>query len=112
MAIHELRIYHCEPARKPEVMKRFDDVLLGLWKEYEVELVGMWTVLVGPDSATDVYYMLSWSSLEERETKFNRIRADKRWADCRRETEANGPLIRSFSNLLLEPVDTSNAKSV
>jgi hypothetical protein len=68
--IHELRIYHCAPGRMPALLKRFNDHTLGFWERHGIRQVGFWTVEFG-DSNADLYYILEWESLAERETKWN-----------------------------------------
>ena len=64
--IHELRIYHCMPGRLPDLNKRFDTITLKLWERHGIRQAGFWTVLVG-DSNLDLYYLLEWQDMAERE---------------------------------------------
>ena len=100
--IYELRIYHCSPGRMPDVLKRFNDIVLGFWKKHGIEPVGFWTTYIG-ESNQDLYYMLKWDSLGEREKRWNAFQADKDWLAQRAETEKNGPLVASFANYMLTP---------
>jgi hypothetical protein len=100
--IHELRIYHCVPGRLPALLMRFETVTLELWKRHGIRHVGFWTVLVGP-SSTDLYYLLEWESLAERETRWNGFMADPEWLAKRAESEKDGPILTHVSNLMLQP---------
>ena len=73
--IYELRIYHCVSGRLPDLLKRFDTITLKLWDKHGIKQAGFWTVLVG-DSNQDLYYLLKWESLAEREQKFGAFGAD------------------------------------
>jgi hypothetical protein len=107
--IHELRIYHCVSGRLPDLLRRFDTITLGLWKKHNIRQAGFWTVAIG-DSNQDLYYLLEWESLAERETKWNAFQADPEWISKRAETEANGPIIAKVSNLILQPTAFSSVR--
>ena len=64
--IHELRIYHCVSGRLPKLLDRFANYTLPLWQKHGIRQAGFWTVLIG-DSNQDLYYLLAWESLAERE---------------------------------------------
>ena len=73
--IYELRVYHCVPGRLPDLLKRFDTITLKLWDKHGIKQAGFWTVLVG-ESNQDLYYLLKWETLAEREQKFGAFGAD------------------------------------
>jgi hypothetical protein len=100
--IHELRIYHCCPGRLPALLKRFETVTLEVWKRHGIRQAGFWTVVVG-DSNNDLYYLLEWSSLAEREAKWTAFMNDPEWIAKRAESEKDGPILTSISNLILQP---------
>jgi hypothetical protein len=107
--IHELRIYHCLPGRLPALLDRFETITLGIWKRHGIRQAGFWTVAIG-DSNQDLYYLLEWDSLAERETKWAAFQADPEWLAKRAETERDGPIIASFTNLILQPTSFSAVK--
>jgi NIPSNAP len=107
--IYELRVYHCVPGRLPDLLKRFDTITLPLWDKHGIKQAGFWTVLVG-DSNQDLYYMLKWESLAEREAKFGAFGADPEWLKARAETEKNGPIVASITNNLMTPTSFSAVK--
>src|SRR5499427_3848473 len=73
--IYELRVYHCVPGRLPDLIKRFDTITLKLWEKHGIRQAGFWTVVVG-DSNQDLYYLLQWESLAEREKKWGGFMTD------------------------------------
>jgi len=107
--LHELRIYHCVPGRLPDLLKRFETITLALWEKHGIRQAGFWTVLVG-DSNQDLYYLLEWDSLAEREQRWNAFASDPEWIAKRTETEKNGPIVASISNLMLTPTAFSKVK--
>jgi hypothetical protein len=107
--IYELRIYHCVPGRLPDLLKRFDTITLKLWEKHRIPQAGFWTVGIG-SSNQDLYYMLKWETLEERTQKFGAFGADPEWISARAETEKNGPIVASITNMILQPTTFSSVK--
>lgn len=100
--IHELRIYRCVPGRLPALLKRFETITLKLWERHGIRQAGFWTVGIG-ESNQDLYYLLAWESLAEREKKWNAFLADPDWIAARAETEKDGQIVASVNNQILLP---------
>jgi hypothetical protein len=107
--LYELRIYHTMPGRMPDLNKRFDTITLKIWDRHGIKQVGFWTVLIGESNA-DLYYILEWKDLAERERIWNAFQSDPEWISKRAETEKNGPLLQSISNYFLTPTSYSKMK--
>jgi hypothetical protein len=107
--IHELRIYHCVPGRLPALHKRFETVTLKLWEKHGIRQAGFWTVAIGATNQ-DLYYLLEWESLAEREKKWATFQADPEWIAARAETERDGQLIAEITNYILQPTSYSKVK--
>ena len=100
--IHELRIYHCISGQMPALLKRFERVTLSLWEKHEIRQVGFWTVEVGP-SNHDLYYILEWKDMGERDLKWAKFIADPEWLEKKAETEKDGAIVASVENAFLRP---------
>lgn len=107
--IHELRIYRCMPGRLPALNRRFEQVTLGLWEKHGIRQVGFWTVLVG-DSNNELYYLLEWQDMAERERRWHAFANDPAWLAARTESEQDGPIVANISNAFLEPTAYSNIR--
>ena len=104
--IHELRIYHCTPGRLPDLNRRFETITLKIWERFNIRPIGFWTVVIGENNH-DLYYLLEWESLAERDEKLTAFQNDPEWLEKRAETEKNGPLITHISNSILKPTPYS-----
>lgn len=102
LLIHELRIYHCLPGRLPALLKRFETATLALWERHGIRQAGFWTVEIG-SSNQDLYYLLEWESLAERERVWSGFMTDPEWLAKRAESEKDGPILGSITNLILRP---------
>ena len=107
--IYELRIYHAIAGKLPALNARFQNHTLKMWEKFGIRQVGFWTALVG-DNNNDLYYILEWKDLAEREQKWNAFVANPDWLAIRAETEKDGPLVTHISNLILAPTAYSKMK--
>jgi hypothetical protein len=101
--IHELRIYTCLPGQLPRLLRRFQDLTLGLWDRHGIRHAGFWTTVIGPTS-NDLTYLLEWQSLAERETKWTAFQTDPDWIAGRNASEAAGPILLNVASSILKPV--------
>ena len=107
--LHELRIYHCASGRLPALLNRFETITLGLWEKHGIHQAGFWTVEIG-DNNHDLYYLLEWESLAEREAKWGAFVADPEWLEKKAETEKDGPIVDNLDNMILKPTAFSAVK--
>ena len=104
--IYELRIYHCVPGQLPALLIRFDTITLKLWEKHGIKQAGFWTVGIG-DSNQDLYYLLAWDSLADREKKWGAFASDPEWLEKKAATEADGQIVASVNNQILMPTKFS-----
>jgi hypothetical protein len=107
--IYELRVYKCVPGRLPALINRFANITLKLWDKHGIKQAGFWTTLVG-ESNLELYYLLAWESLADRDKKWNAFQADPEWLAKRAETEKDGPIVANVANQLLMPTAFSSVK--
>src|ERR1700732_4440851 len=93
--IHELRVLHCLPGRLPALLKRFETDTLRLFEKHGIKQLGFWTVVIG-ESNNDLFLILQWESLADRERKFEAFLKDPEWHEARRKREKDGPLKRQL----------------
>lgn len=107
--LYELRVYNVSPGRMPDLLKRFDQITIPIWKRHGFRPIAFFTTMIGENN-NHLHYMLGWETLAEREQKWAAFQADKEWITKRAETEKNGPLVASFSNSILTPTAFSEIK--
>lgn len=105
--IYELRIYRCLPGRLPALLARFQNATLRIWEKHGIRQAGFWTTVIG-ESNNDLFYMLAWESLAEREAKWNAFMADPEWIAARADSEKNGPILANVSSQILTPTAFSS----
>ena len=107
--LYELRIYHCVTGRLPDLLNRFDTITLKLWEKHGIRQAGFWTTEIGPN-ANDLYYLLQWESLSEREERWTAFSTDPEWLEAKARTEKNGQILESLSNTILKPTAFSTVQ--
>ena len=100
--IHELRVFHCVPGRLPALLRRFENDTLRLFEKHGIKQLGFWTVEIG-ESNNDLFLILEWESLTQREQKFRAFLKDPEWLDVWRKSEEDGPLEATITNTILVP---------
>jgi hypothetical protein len=90
--IYEMRVYRCLPGRLPNLLKRFENTTLELWKKHGIT------------------YFLEWDSMADRETKWTAFMTDPAWISARAETEKDGQIVGNIVNQFLVPTAFSSVK--
>jgi hypothetical protein len=107
--LYELRVYHATPGKLPKLLERFETTTLRFWEKHGIRQVGFWKTMIG-ESNNDVYYMLEWKDLGERQEKWGAFMSDPDWIKVKDETEKDGPLTAQISNTILAPTNFSKLK--
>jgi hypothetical protein len=107
--LYELRVYNCIPGRLPALLKRFETATLKIWEKHGIKQAGFWTVQIG-ESNNDLYYLLAWESLAEREKRWTAFMSDPAWISARSESERDGPIVASIKSMILQPTAFSAVK--
>ena len=107
--IYELRIYKCVPGRLPALLNRFANITLKIWERHGIKQAGFWTTVVG-ESNQELFYMLAWESLADRDKKWAAFQSDAEWIAKRAESEKDGPIVHNIVNQLLQPTAFSALK--
>jgi hypothetical protein len=107
--LYELRVYSCIPGRLPALLKRFEAATLKIWETHGIRQAGFWTVQIG-DGNNDLYYLLAWESLAEREQKWTAFQSDQKWISARAESERDGLILANVKSMILQPTAFSTVK--
>ena len=58
----------------------------------------------------DLYYLLEWASLAERDEKWTAFQSDPEWIAKRAETKKDGAIVATLANTILKPTGFSSIK--
>ena len=104
--IYEWRVYEIVPGKRKALNDRFANHTLALFEKHGISVVGFWESAVGGRTNT-LYYMLAFKSLGDLETAWKEFGADPEWREVAAESEKDGPLIVSITNMVLRPTQYS-----
>jgi hypothetical protein len=104
--IYEHRLYKAAPGKLPQLIARFENHVLDVWKRLGIEPVAFWTVMIG-ESNQVLIYILRWKSLAEREEKFAAFLSDPEWLRVYAESERDGALSLGVTNTIMKPTSFS-----
>lgn len=105
MLVEQL-VYRCLPGRLPALLDRFRNSTLALFDRHGFKPLGFFTTKIG-HSHQELTFMLSWTSLEERDRAWDAFMADEEWLAARTATEQDGMIVVNASNQILAPTDFS-----
>ena len=100
--LYELRTYLIPSGRMDDILNRFEDVTMRLFKKYDMEVVGFWTVSK-PEDKSRLVYLMRYSDEVAMEKAWAAFRADSEWIETRERTEANGPIVEEVISEHLIP---------
>ena len=101
--VYELRTYKIPEGRMPDILSRFENITFGIFKKYDIEVVGFWTHA----DANELVYICRYESEAAMEGAWDAFRADPEWLKAKEETEANGPIVAEVLSDTLIPTSFS-----
>lgn len=104
---YELRIYHCEPGKLPDLITRFKDHTTALFEKHGMTNIGYWVPTKADNN--DLFYILSYPDQASREASWKAFGNDEEWKSVRQKSEANGKIVKSVESRFLQTEDFSPA---
>jgi hypothetical protein len=106
--VFELRVYHCNEGKLPDLLARFRDHTVALFTRHGITSIGYWTpVDDGPLKDQTLFYMLKYPSREEATTRWKAFSTDPEWVKVREASEANGKIVAKVESTFLQLTDFS-----
>lgn len=105
--VYELRVYRCMPGRKGDVLARFRNTTMRMFKKHGIHVVGFWETIVG--EVDELVYMTRYENWEDREKRWGAFQADPEWHAARTKSHEHGFIVESIRTALLQATDFSPA---
>ena len=99
--LYELRIYHMNPGKQPDIHKRFSEVTFDLFKRHGIHVCDFWQDAAGEEK---IYYIVSFKDQREKEAKWAAFTADPEWQAKKAASHANGPIVAKVESYMMERV--------
>ncbi len=98
--VFEIRSYTAAPGRLEELKERFATRTVGLFERHGMEVLAFFEPI---EEADVLVYLLGFESEAGAERAWEGFFADPEWAEVKRSTESNGPLVASMDNRRYRP---------
>ena len=105
--VYELRVYRSMPGRKADVLTRFRDHTMRLFKKHGIHVVGFWETIAG--EVDELVYITRYDTWEEREKRWGAFQGDPEWQAARAKSHERGVIVESIRTALLQATDFSPA---
>lgn len=106
--VYELRTYHANPGKLPELESRFRDHTIEIFNRHHMKSVGYWVPQDNKDYV--LIYVLEHPSREEATKNWAAFRDDPEWQQVAKASEANGKLVSKVDSVFMDPTDFSPLK--
>ncbi|MGV3559094.1 NIPSNAP family protein [Larkinella arboricola] len=106
--VFELRTYSAAPGKLNDLIARFKNHTINLFKKHGMTNIGYW-LTTQPDETgqSKLVYILSHPSEAEGKKHFDEFRTDPKWVKAKAESEKNGPLTTKVESVYMKPTDYS-----
>jgi hypothetical protein len=105
--VYELRVYHTNEGKLDDLLARFRDHTITIFKRHGMESVAYWTPTDDPLKGKTLFYILRHPSREAATANWAAFRADPEWQKVSAASEANGKLVASTESTFLKLTDFS-----
>jgi hypothetical protein len=97
--IYELREYKAFPDTVDRLHRRFEDHVLPLFVEHQIEVLGFW---VDSQDSTRLLYLTAFPNEEERVRRWDAFKNDPEWKSVKQASEVSGPLTSEIVSRILQ----------
>ncbi|GAA4403270.1 hypothetical protein GCM10023187_19200 [Nibrella viscosa] len=106
--VFELRTYSAAPGKLPDLLSRFRNHTIDLFKKHGMKNIGYW-LTEKPDETgqSKLVYILAHPSEAAGKKAFDEFRNDPKWVKAKAESEKNGPLTNKVESVYMKATDYS-----
>jgi len=106
-AVFELREYHTFEGKLGDLLTRFRDHTITIFKRHGMESVAYWTPMDDPLKDKTLFYILKHPSREAATANWAAFRDDPEWKQVSAASEANGKIVEKVESTFLKLTDFS-----
>lgn len=108
--VFELRTYTATPNNIDNVLARFRNYTVKLFKKHGMENIAYFKSIEKEDTQSRLVYILAHKSEEAGKASFDAFRKDPKWVKVRDESEKNGKIVEKVESIYMIPTDFSPIK--
>ena len=95
----EMRTYHCHDNKRPDLIRRFQDHTVSLFKKNGIESIGYF--LPTDTGNYSLTFILAYPDKASRDVLWNKFANSPEWQDAFNKSEANGPLVAKVDQVFM-----------
>lgn len=100
--VFELREYHANEGKLDDLLARFRDHTIAIFKRHGIESVAYWTPTDDPLKGKTLFYILKHPSREAATANWAAFRDDPEWKSVSAASEVNGKLVDKIDSTFLQ----------
>jgi heme-degrading monooxygenase HmoA len=99
--IYELRIYHMNEGKTPDIHERFKNVTFGLFEKHGIDVCDFFADAAGAERC---YYVLAFEDEQDRQAKWAAFKGDPEWIEKKEASHKNGVIVRKVDSYVMTRV--------
>lgn len=108
--VFELRTYHCNEGKLPNLQARFRNHTMKIFERHGMTNIGYWVPMDEPASKDTLTYLLAFPDRESATRSWDAFRNDPEWKKVQAESEKEGKIVNKVDSTYLTPTDFSQIK--
>jgi NIPSNAP len=108
--VFEMRTYTSPAGKSPDILARFRNHTLKLFKKHGMTNIAYWTTIEKDDAQPKLVYILAHKTEEAGKASFGTFIKDPEWIKVRDESEKNGKIVEKIESIYMVPTDFSKIK--
>ena len=105
--VFELRVYHTFEGKLDDLLARFRDHTITIFKRHGMESVAYWTPTDEPLKGKTLFYILKHPSRDAAKANWAAFHDDPEWKSVSAASEVNGKLVEKVDSTFLKLTDFS-----
>ena len=105
--VFELRVYHANEGKLDDLLARFRDHTITIFKRHGLESVAYWTPTDDPLKGKTLFYMLKHPSRAAAVANWAAFHDDPEWKSVSAASDANGKLVNNVESTFVKLTDFS-----
>ncbi len=108
--VFELRTYHCNEGKLPNLMARFRNHTTKIFESHGMTNIGYWVPMDEPASKDTLIYVLAYPDRESAKKSWDAFRNDPVWKQVQSDSEKDGKIVAKVDSVYMTPADFSKIK--
>lgn len=108
--LYELRTYTCLPDRLPNLIARFKNHTLTLFKKHGMENIAYFKSIEPDGAQPKLVYLLAHANADAAAKSWAAFRADPDWLKAKDDSEKDGKIVEKVESVMMRPMAFSKLK--